>query len=47
MIEGKGSKVAFYKGDCELIIHRPHPSKEALRYRIKAVREFLIDIKEV
>jgi CRISPR/Cas system CMR-associated protein Cmr5 small subunit len=47
MIEGAGSKVAFYKSKSELNIHRPHPSKEALRYRIELVREFLIDINEV
>lgn len=47
VIEGAGSKVAFYKNESELSIHRPHPSKESLRYRIKLVREFLIDIGEV
>ncbi|SMM97671.1 HicA protein [uncultured Candidatus Thioglobus sp.] len=47
VIEGEGSKVSFYKGAYELSIHRPHPSKEALRYRIKLVREFLIDTGEV
>jgi hypothetical protein len=26
---------------CKANFHRPHPGKEALRYRIKAVREFL------
>lgn len=47
VIEGEGSKVSFYKEGCELSIHRPHPSKEALRYRIKFVRDFLIEIGEV
>ncbi|KAF3980825.1 MAG: HicA protein [Methylococcales symbiont of Hymedesmia sp. n. MRB-2018] len=47
VIEGAGSKVAFYKKQSELSIHRPHPSKESLRYRVKLVREFLIEIGEV
>jgi hypothetical protein len=29
-----------------LQVHRPHPQKEALRYRVLAVREFLKDIGE-
>ena len=47
VIEGAGSKVSFYKSGYELNLHRPHPKKEALRYRIELVREFLIDIEEV
>lgn len=41
VIEGPGSAVTFeYKGR-RATFHRPHPGKEALRYRIKATREFL------
>lgn len=45
--EVKGSAVHFVKDEWILTIHRPHPSKEALRYRVKLVRDFLIDIGEV
>ena len=47
MKEGEGSAIHFVTSECILTVHRPHPSKEALRYRIKAVRDFLIDIGEV
>lgn len=46
VVEVKGSAVHFIKGDEVLSIHRPHPKKEALHYRIKLVREFLINIDE-
>jgi hypothetical protein len=39
--EGNGSAVTFILNDKRVDFHRPHPSKEALRYRIKAAREFL------
>ena len=41
IIEGAGSSVTFESQDCKASIHRPHPGKEALRYRVIAVREFL------
>ena len=41
VIEGPGSAVTLEDGGHRANFHRPHPSKEALRYRIKAVREFL------
>jgi len=41
IIEGDGSRVAFeYKG-LKLFVHRPHPGKEARKYQVEAVREFL------
>ena len=40
-IEGIGSVVMFEKDGKRIHFHRPHPRKEALTYRIKAVREFL------
>lgn len=40
-IEGSGSRVTFILNGQRLDIHRPHPKKEALRYRVKDVREFL------
>ncbi|MEI7869365.1 MAG: type II toxin-antitoxin system HicA family toxin [Candidatus Methylumidiphilus sp.] len=41
IIEGDGSRVTFILNGKRADFHRPHPGKEALRYRIKAIREFL------
>jgi hypothetical protein len=41
MIEGPGSSVTFEWQGRRATFHRPHPGKEALRYRVKAAREFL------
>jgi hypothetical protein len=41
VIEGPGSAVTFECNGHRASFHRPHPGKEALRYRIKAVREFI------
>lgn len=41
VIEGPGSAVTFEHGGCRANLHRPHPAKEALRYRVRAAREFL------
>lgn len=41
VIEGPGSSVTFDWQGRKASFHRPHPNKEALRYRVKAVREFL------
>ena len=41
VIEGAGSSVTFEKDGLRIRIHRPHPDKAALRYRIKDTREFL------
>ena len=43
-IEGAGSAVTFEHGGLKATFHRPHPGKEALRYRVKAAREFLAKI---
>lgn len=39
--EGQGSSVSFFLNNKRADFHRPHPNKEALRYRVKAAREFL------
>ncbi|WP_245273442.1 type II toxin-antitoxin system HicA family toxin [Phyllobacterium sp. UNC302MFCol5.2] len=40
-IEGRGSRVKFEKdGELESF-HRPHPTKEAKRYQVRAARAFL------
>lgn len=41
IVEGPGSSVTFDWQGRKSSFHRPHPNKEALRYRVKAVREFL------
>jgi hypothetical protein len=41
VIEGSGSSVTFEKDSIRAYFHRPHPDKEALRYRVRAVRDYL------
>jgi hypothetical protein len=41
VVEGAGSSVTFEASGRKMTLHRPHPGKEALRYRVLAVREFL------
>ncbi|MEW6501475.1 MAG: type II toxin-antitoxin system HicA family toxin [Thermodesulfobacteriota bacterium] len=41
VVEGRGSRVTFVKGEFKASFHRPHPGKEALKYRVVAVRDFL------
>ncbi len=41
VIEGSGSSVTFEKDGIRSYFHRPHPSKEALRYRVRDARRFL------
>ena len=41
VVEGAGSSVTFDFNGVRATFHRPHPGKEALRYRVKAVRELL------
>ncbi|MEW5972215.1 MAG: type II toxin-antitoxin system HicA family toxin [Pseudomonadota bacterium] len=41
VIEGSGSSVTFEKDGLKAYFHRPHPEKEALRYRVRAAREYL------
>ena len=43
-IEGSGSSVAFEKGGMKVFFHRPHRGKEALRYRVRDARVFLMSI---
>ena len=40
-VEGPGSSVTFEWHGRRATFHRPHPGKEALRYRVKAAREVL------
>ena len=43
-IEGSGSSVTFERGGLKVHFHRPHPAKEALRYRERDARLFLTAI---
>ncbi|MDJ0820140.1 MAG: type II toxin-antitoxin system HicA family toxin [Desulfobacterales bacterium] len=44
VIEGSGSRITIlYKGR-KATFHRPRPGKDALRYQIRAAREFLENI---
>ncbi len=41
VIEGRGSRVRFEKDGEVETFHRPHPTKKAKRYQIRAARAFL------
>jgi hypothetical protein len=41
VIEGPGSAITFEHQGRRANFPRPHPAKEALRYRVKAAREFI------
>jgi hypothetical protein len=41
VVEGAGSSVTFEFNSRKMTLPRPHPGKEALRYRVLAVREFI------
>ncbi len=41
IIEGSGSRITIVHEGRKAGFHRPHPGKDALRYQIRAVREFL------
>jgi len=40
-MEGSGSSVTFEYQGRRACFHRPHPHKDALRYRVRAARDFL------
>lgn len=44
MVEGKGSHVQVHKDGVIGYFCRPHPAKEAKRYQVRDVREFLSKI---
>ena len=39
--EGTGSSVSFAHSGITVSFHRPHPQREALRYRVRDARQFL------
>jgi hypothetical protein len=44
VVTGSGSSVTFASGGLKVHFHRPHPGKEALRYRVRDARAFLMAI---
>jgi len=44
VMEGSGSSLTFESGGLRVHFHRPHPGKEALRYRVRDARAFLMSI---
>lgn len=42
VVEGSGSRIRFMRGMEAEFFHRPHPTKEAKRYQVRAARAFLI-----
>ena len=44
VIEGNGSSITVEKEGVRAYFHRPHPQKEALKYRVRDAREFLSKI---
>ena len=45
VVEGSGLSVTFEKDGRRAYFHRPHPQREALKYRVKVAREFLIKLE--
>jgi hypothetical protein len=39
--EGNGSRVRVVLAGVRAVFHRPHPQKEAKRYQVRAVRDYL------
>lgn len=46
MKEGSGSRIRFERDGLTLFLHRPHPSPDAKRWAVRAVRDFLTAIGE-
>jgi hypothetical protein len=45
VVEGSGSSLTFEKDGRRAYFHSPHPQREALIYRVKVAREFLIKLE--
>lgn len=41
VVEGRGSRVRFAKGEMIQTFHRPHPEPEAKRYQVRDARDYL------
>ncbi len=42
IIEGNGSRMAFILNGKRMDAHRPHPGKEAKRYQVENMRDWLL-----
>jgi hypothetical protein len=42
--EGEGSRVVFELRGSRQYLHRPHPGKEARRYQVEGIREWLSEL---
>jgi len=42
IIEGNGSRMAFILNGKRMDAHRPHPGKEAKRYQVEHMRDWLL-----
>ncbi len=45
--EGEGSRVVFELRNTRKYLHRPHPGKEARKYQVEEVREWLRSLEVV
>lgn len=43
--EGEGSRVAFELNATRKYLHRPHPGKEAKRYQVEELRDWLLQLE--
>lgn len=43
--EGAGSRVVFELNGSRQYLHRPHPGKEAKKYQVEQVREWLTELE--
>ena len=45
IVERRGSRVLFRKGDMSIVVHRPHPQPEAPRGSVRRIAEFIETIR--
>ena len=45
IVERRGSRVLFRKGDTSIVVHRPHPQPEAPRGSVRRIAEFIETIR--
>lgn len=43
--EGAGSRIAFELSGSRRYFHRPHPGKEAKKYQVEELRDWLIELE--
>ena len=43
--EGSGSRIAFELKGSRQYLHRPHPGKEAKKYQVEELREWLMQLE--